>query len=138
MTETTVTETTIFATTIFPIVQYRDARAAIRFLVDAFGFEEAAVYGEGDRVDHAQLNWPGGGAIMLSSGGREGAGLDDHPVGTGSVYIVIDNPDVLFERAVAVGATISRGLRDEDYGSRGFSVRDPEGVFWSFGTYAGT
>ena len=131
-------ETALAQTTIFPIVQYRDARAAIRFLVDAFGFEEAAVYGEGDRVDHAQLNWPGGGAVMLSSGGRKGGGLDDHPVGAGSVYIVIDNPDELFERAVAAGATVSRGLRDEDYGSRGFSVRDPEGVFWSFGTYAGT
>jgi uncharacterized glyoxalase superfamily protein PhnB len=30
-----------------------------------------------------------------------------------------------------------RGLRDEDYGSRGFSVLDPEGNIWSFGTYAG-
>ncbi len=38
---------------------------------------------------------------------------------------------------VAAGATIVRGLRDEDYGSRGFTCRDPEGVFWSFGTYAG-
>ena len=132
------TETAVTQTTIFPIVQYRDARAAIRFLVDAFGFEETAVYGEGDQVDHAQLNWPGGGAVMLSSTGREGGGLADHPVGTGSVYIVVDNPDELFERAVAAGATISRGLRDEDYGSRGFTVRDPEGVFWSFGTYAGT
>jgi uncharacterized glyoxalase superfamily protein PhnB len=29
------------------------------------------------------------------------------------------------------------GLRDEDYGSRGFTVRDPEGILWSFGTYPG-
>jgi uncharacterized glyoxalase superfamily protein PhnB len=28
-------------------------------------------------------------------------------------------------------------MRDEDYGSRGFTARDPEGVTWSFGTYAG-
>jgi uncharacterized glyoxalase superfamily protein PhnB len=30
-----------------------------------------------------------------------------------------------------------RGLRDEDYGSRGFTVRDLEGNLWSFGTYRG-
>jgi uncharacterized glyoxalase superfamily protein PhnB len=28
-----------------------------------------------------------------------------------------------------------RELIDTDYGSREFSVRDPEGNLWSFGTY---
>jgi len=28
-------------------------------------------------------------------------------------------------------------LNDTDYGSREFSVRDPEGNLWSFGTYRG-
>jgi len=32
-------------------------------------------------------------------------------------------------------ATTVKGLRDEDYGSRGFSATDPEGNLWSFGTY---
>jgi uncharacterized glyoxalase superfamily protein PhnB len=43
----------------------------------------------------------------------------------------------LFARATAAGATVVRAPRDEDYGSRDFVVRDPEGVFWCFGTYAG-
>ncbi|MGA8016189.1 MAG: hypothetical protein WCB85_09765 [Candidatus Dormiibacterota bacterium] len=30
-----------------------------------------------------------------------------------------------------------RAIRDEEYGSRELSVRDPEGVFWSFGTWPG-
>jgi uncharacterized glyoxalase superfamily protein PhnB len=113
---------------------YRDARAAIRFLVDAFGFEEKAAYGEGGQVDHAELGWPKGGGIMLGSP-REDSVISDLPPGTGSVYLVVDDPDALHERAVAAGATIVRGLRDEDYGSRGFTCRDPEGVIWSFGTY---
>ena len=29
-------------------------------------------------------------------------------------------------------------MRDEDYGSTGFSVRDPEDNIWSFGTYKGS
>jgi uncharacterized glyoxalase superfamily protein PhnB len=50
---------------------------------------------------------------------------------------VCDDPDGLFSRATAAGAEVVRGLVDEDYGSRGFTVRDPEGNPWSFGTYSG-
>lgn len=123
--------------TIWPTLRYRDAPAAIRFLVDAFGFEEKAVHpGETEgTVAHADLRWPGGGGIMLGTY-RPGSEID-LPAGTGSVYIVTDQPDALFDRASAAGAAVVSGLRDEDYGSRGFTVRDPEGVFWSFGTYAG-
>jgi uncharacterized glyoxalase superfamily protein PhnB len=27
-------------------------------------------------------------------------------------------------------------LQDQDYGSRDYAVRDPEGFVWAFGTYA--
>src|ERR1700677_1754152 len=52
---------------VWPSLRARDARALIKFLVDAFGFEATVVYGDGDRVDHAQLSWPPGGGIMLGS-----------------------------------------------------------------------
>ena len=41
-------------------------------------------------------------------------------------------------RAMGAGAEVVRDLVDEDYGSRGFTVRDPEGDLWSFGTYRGS
>ena len=47
---------------VWPGLRSRNARALITFLVDAFGFEETAVYGEGEHVDHAQLSWPGAAA----------------------------------------------------------------------------
>jgi uncharacterized glyoxalase superfamily protein PhnB len=53
------------------------------------------------------------------------------------LYVVTEAPDELFERATAAGAEVVRGLKDEDYGSRGFTVRDPEGNLWTFGTYRG-
>ncbi|MDI9898270.1 VOC family protein [Rhodococcus sp. IEGM 1409] len=127
------------STTIWPTLRYIDARSAIHFLVSTFGFVEKAVYGEGDVVDHAQLDWPGGGGIMLGSP-RTDSAIAGLPPGIGSVYIVVDDAeaaDALYERVVASGTTITQGLRDEDYGSRGFTCRDPEGVYWSFGTYAG-
>lgn len=119
---------------------YRDAPAAIDFLVKAFGFEERARYtGESENtVVHAELRWPGGGGVMLGSA-DSGSAVKMQP-GSGSAYIVVDTPeevDALFERAVQAGATVVREPTDEDYGGRDFVVQDPEGSYWSFGTYAG-
>ena len=122
---------------VWPTLRADDARALIRFLVEAFGFEETVVYGEGDRVDHAQLSWPAGGGIMLGSAGR---GPDDPwalKPGTFGAYVVTDDVVGLHERAVKAGAEIIRPLTDTDYGSQDFTARDPEGNLWSFGTYRG-
>ena len=123
---------------VWPTLRAHDARALIAFLVEAFGFEETAVYGDGDRVDHAQLAWPLGGGIMLGSV-REDPAADEWPLrpGTFGAYVVTDDPDGLYARAEAAGAQTLFGLRDTDYGSRDFAVRDPEGNCWSFGTYRG-
>ena len=51
------------------------------------------------------------------------------------VYVVVDDPDALHDRAVTAGAEIVMGLTDQDYGSRDFAVRDPHGNIWSFCTY---
>lgn len=132
---------------IWPTLRVHDARALIRFLVDAFGFEETVVYGDGDVVEHAELAWPLGGSIMLGSMRRPAAdgnaaadtSADVGPSrpGTFSAYVVTDDPDGLYKRAKAAGARITRELHDTDYGSRDFSVADPEGNHWSFGTYRG-
>lgn len=127
-------------TFVWPILSYRDARAAISFLTGAFGFEERSVYGRDDDpsvVEHAELGWPLGGGVMLGSAGKDESPFGQRAPGNDSVYVACDDPDGLYERATAAGAEVVRGLVDEDYGSRGFSVRDPEGNLWSFGTYTG-
>lgn len=123
---------------VWPTLRYRDAVAAIDFLESAFGFTRRAVHpsdADPTVVEHAELDWPLGGAIMLGSL-RETA---DWPAaaGSGATYVVTDEPDALFARATSAGAEVVRPLRDEDYGSRDFVVRDLEGNLWSFGTYAG-
>jgi uncharacterized glyoxalase superfamily protein PhnB len=122
---------------VWPTLRANDARTLIKFLVEAFGFEETVVYGEGDRVDHAQLSWPLGGGIMLGSADR-GPG-DQWPLrpGTFGAYVVADDIDALHARAVTAGAEIIRPPQDTDYGSHEFAARDPEGNLWSFGTYRG-
>jgi uncharacterized glyoxalase superfamily protein PhnB len=124
----------------WPIVNYADALAAIRFLGEAFGFEERLVVA-GDRpgeVVHAELRFPEGGGVMLGTADRPESVFSQLPTGVTSVYVVTDEPDAIHQRALAAGAELVKDLEDEDYGSRGFSVRDPEGNLWSFGTYRGT
>jgi len=126
--------------TVWPILTYRDARAAIAFLRDAFGFEERAAYArDGDEsiIEHAEMAWPLGGGVMFGTAGKDDGPFGSRAPGNDCVYVVCEDPDALFERATAAGAEVVAGLKDEDYGSRGFTVRDPEGNLWSFGTYAG-
>lgn len=122
---------------VWPSLRATEARKLIAFLVDAFGFAETAVYGEGDRVDHAELAWPPGGGIMLGSVRDDADDVWALRTGTAGMYAVTDEPDALYARAVAAGAQVVRELNDTDYGSREFAVRDPEGNLWSFGTYRG-
>ncbi len=127
-------------TAVWPILTFRDVHAAIAFLVDAFGFEQRALYAREDDasvVEHAELRWPLGGGIMCGTAGKDDSAFGRRSPGNDSVYVVCGDPDTLFERATARGAEVVRGLADEDYGSRGFTVRDPEGNLWSFGTYRG-
>jgi uncharacterized glyoxalase superfamily protein PhnB len=124
--------------TIWPCIRYADAFSAIEFLQKAFGFTERLVEPseDGNDVVHAELRWPLGGGVMVGSTSHVGLDVDVEP-GSGFVYVVTDEPDALYDRAIAAGAVEVRGLRDEEFGSRGFTVRDLEGNVWSFGTYPG-
>jgi uncharacterized glyoxalase superfamily protein PhnB len=119
-------------TTVFPTLKYDDAHAAIEFLTTALGFEKHAVHETGDgKVGHAELRH-GDGMVMLGSRGTEGERYDS---GRAVIYVVVDDPDGLHDRARAAGAEIVAELSDQDYGSRDFAAADPEGNIWSFGTY---
>jgi uncharacterized glyoxalase superfamily protein PhnB len=121
--------------TIFAALRYRDASAAIDWLGRAFGFEAHEVHkGSNGRVQHAELAY-GGNLIMLGEASDGADGRLDEDFGPAWLYVVVDDPDAHHERAVAAGAQIVRGMRDEEYGSRGYTASDPEGNVWSFGTY---
>ncbi|MCX4961998.1 MULTISPECIES: VOC family protein [Streptomyces] len=122
---------------ICPTLVYRDAKAAIKLLTEAFGFSQVAVYeGEDGSVMHAELAY-GNGMVMLGSSGRGGA-FDKAMEGAGpsGVYVVVDDVDAHHRRAVEHGAEIVMEPTDQDYGSRDYMARDAEGNVWSFGTYA--
>ena len=109
---------------------YRDAPAAIAWLKEAFGFtENMIVPGPDGTIAHAQLAY-GSGLVMVGSQ-RDDALAMRSPCDLGgitqSVYVVVDDADAHYARAVAAGAEIVRELEDTPYGSRDYSARDPRG-----------
>ena len=121
--------------TMYPVLRYQDAHAAIDFLCEAFGFQRRAVYeGDDGAVAHAQLEYRGSMVMLSTEREDDDRGYGKH-AGQGWVYVVVEDPDAHHAQAKAAGAAVIRELEDQDYGSRDYSARDPEGNVWSFGTY---
>ncbi|MFE6228681.1 MULTISPECIES: VOC family protein [unclassified Streptomyces] len=122
---------------ICPALKYRDAKAAIRLLTEAFGFTATAVYeGEDGLVAHAELSY-GNGTVMLGSTGTDS--VFDKAMGAGGpvgVYVRVRDVDEHHARAVEHGVEIVMPPTDQEYGSRDYMAKDAEGNVWSFGTYA--
>ena len=127
--------------TAIPGLQYQDAPAAIEWLCKVVGFEKQLVVpGPDNTVAHAQLIL-GGGMIMLGSNvdtefGKHIKQPDE--IGgaeTQSTYVVVEDADAVCQRAQESGAEILIGIKDQDYGGRTFTMRDPQGHIWSVGTY---
>ncbi|MFS2006807.1 VOC family protein [Duganella sp. CT11-25] len=126
---------------VIPCIRYRDAPAAIEWLCDTFGFEtQLVVPNEDGSIAHAQLSF-GNGMIMLGSAfDTEYGRLLKQPSEIGdfvtqSSYLVVNNADLVYGRVLEAGGKILLDIKDEDYGGRGFTCRDPEGHVWSIGTY---
>jgi uncharacterized glyoxalase superfamily protein PhnB len=126
---------------VIPCLRYRDAPAAIEWLVSVFGFEKNLVVPDDKGgIAHAQLSL-GGGMVMLGS-------VADTPFGrhmkqpdevggieTQSAYVVVTDADKVHARVLAAGGKIVVAIKDEDYGGRGFACLDLEGHLWSVGSY---
>lgn len=127
---------------IIPGLRYHDAQAAIEWLCANFGFQKHLVV-PGDKGDivHAQLSF-GNGMVMLASHETTSpyGKLVSTPDANGqrpcqAMYVVVENADVVWDKVKSAGATIVIEIKNEDYGGRGFTCRDPEGHIWSIGTY---
>ena len=114
---------------IVPYLSYVDAKAAMRFLHEAFGLEPVQAFdGEDGRLMHGEMRH-GNGVIMLGS--ADAAPAKQSP----GLYLVVADVDAHFARAEAAGAEIVYPPEDTPFGTRRYRARDPEGHEWSFGTY---
>ena len=127
---------------IIPSLRYRDAHAAIEWLVCAFGMQKQAVYdGPDGTVAHAQLTH-GSGMIMLGS--STNASPHGHlyatpaEIGgrvTSPLYLIAEDCEAVYVSAKAAGADVVMELKTMEYGGQAFAVLDPEGYLWSVGQY---
>ena len=118
-----------------PPVPDPDIRAARAFLERAFGFREIAssrVTSKDGVVGHAMMEF-GDGVIGIGGQGGHGA-MSPKSGGVESQYIsvYVDDVDAHYQRALAAGARIANGLRDQFWGDRTYEALDLEGHRWRF------
>jgi len=117
-------------------VFYRDPRAALAWLEQAFGFERGMVVSDRDgNVVHAEMRF-GDGYLML---GGEWAEFVASPASVGGkntqmLHVQLqDGIDAHCDHARTLGAEIQQEPTDQFYGDRTYRARDPEGHVWTFG-----
>ena len=110
----------------------RDAATAIDFYKAAFGAGEPGErYLEPDgHIGHAELRL---GAIPLfisdEAPDLDVLGPESRGGATSSIVLGVSDPDAVFARAVAAGATIDRPVTDSPHGRMGW-LKDPFGHRW--------
>lgn len=119
-----------------PYLIVNNAAAAIDFYARAFGARERMrMTGPDGRVGHAEIEL-GDSVVMLSDEhpemGFRGPAGDSIPV---SIQMYVENVDQVVAKARTAGATTERELRDEFYGDRTATLRDPFGHRWHVATH---
>jgi PhnB protein len=129
---------------LWAIVNYEDALAGIRFAVDVLGFREHLVVQDNDDstiVHHSELHWPEGGVLQISTLHRPGRGSMYTQQSGLPPYVITLDPESVLARCEAAGVEVVSPMEYVPYGvpgDRGFTIRDPEGNLWAFGTYGAT
>jgi uncharacterized glyoxalase superfamily protein PhnB len=119
----------------YPELLYHDADAGMRWLESVLGCERREEHRDDDgNVVHAELVFRGA-IVMVGTAGVGREPFRSLPAAGCLLYCGIDDVDALYERVREAGGDIAMDLTDTDYGSRDFTVRDPEGNLWAFGTY---
>ncbi|WP_120338510.1 VOC family protein [Cryobacterium soli] len=120
---------------LFAYLSYQDAPAALSWLA-GLGFTSVRRQdGDVDQVVHAEVRL-GDVVLMISTADAAYAtpALLGRSTGRG-LYLLVDDVDAMFHRALAAGGTAVFDPEDTEWGTRRARVLDPEGNEWSFGTY---
>ena len=122
---------------LIPYLAVRDARAALSWYADALG---AQVVGDpyvmdDDRIGHAELRVADATFYLADEYPELGlAGPEENRVSV-SLHLSVPDVDSAVDRAVGVGATLTRPVYDAPYGRTGVVV-DPYGHRWMLQTPA--
>lgn len=119
--------------TITPHLTCRNAPKALEYYKEVFGAEIQTVSnGPDGRIIHSQFKI-GDSIVMMSEEFPEYGSLSPLSMKGSSVtlHVYIEDPDALFNRAVAAGATAVMPMMDAFWGDRYGQIVDPFGHKWS-------
>jgi PhnB protein len=121
--------------TVTPYLVARDGPALLEFAKQAFGAEEVfrTVGSAGGMHAEARI----GDSMLMIGGGIPGREFRSTP-NTHALHIYVEDCDAACQKALAAGATIIDEPRDQEYGERSASVKDPAGNYWYVATHKGT
>jgi PhnB protein len=122
---------------ITPYLIIKGAAAAIDYYKKAFGATELMRMPQPDgRVGHAELKI-GDGVLMLADEFPEMKTVGPATLGNTSVGLLlyVENADAVFDKAVSLGAKVSKPMADQFYGDRNGTLEDPFGHKWTIATH---
>jgi len=119
---------------ISPLLNVRRGAKALEFYKAAFGATVSFEAADPSGAVVAQLTI-GGSEFWLADESPENANFSPESLGGSTVrlVVVVDNPDALFNRAVAAGAKVVWPVEDTHYHWRVGRVVDPFGHHWEIG-----
>ena len=118
-----------------PRIAFKSAAKAIEFYEAAFGAKEVMRFAIVEQIPHAEIRI-GDSSIMLADEWPEGGRFSAETLGNSPVAMALSVPDVdaFFQHAVDAGATVVIPVKDQFYGRREGTLRDPFGYLWSVST----
>jgi PhnB protein len=121
-------------TSISPMLSVRKGAKAVEFYKTAFGAGELFRFDAEDGTVVAQLSVDTA-DFWVTDESPEHLNFSPETLGGGTVRMVLvtENPDAVFDRAVAAGATIVWPVEDQRYGWRLGRIVDPFGHHWEIG-----
>jgi PhnB protein len=124
----------IVKTSLAPLLSVRRGTTAIDFYKRAFGAEELFRI-ESDKGEVVARMTVEGADFWLADESPQHFNFSPESLGGGSVRMVltVENPDAVFERAVAAGASLVWPVADQPYGWRVGRIVDPFGHHWEIG-----
>jgi len=120
-----------------PYLVVRGASRAIDFYTRVFGAKELfRMDGPNGTVGHAEIN-VGSSRVMLADEVPSMGAMAPQTIGGTPVHLLlyVADVDVVVDRAVKAGATLTRAVENKFYGDRAGSITDPFGHSWTVATH---
>jgi thioredoxin-dependent peroxiredoxin len=122
--------------TLTPYLSIKGASDALAFYQKAFGATEIFRMKHGDKIAHAEMQI-GNSRFMLADENPQIGGKSPETLGGSSTgfMLYVEDCDQSYKQALAAGAKELRAPRNEFYGDRMATVKDPFGFSWHMGSH---